>query len=158
MCEISCRRQHAIVVISSLLDLYHVCYGNQCQSQTKINCIKNYSMFYEKWTIRVCWDGQDGARWDNHSLCPEMLILVEVNKLHCRCMFMGYKLYLPFLSHNFYKLQLLSFYLKSVIFIYISIPSQPTQYWGNLWQLTFFAEKCLTQSHLHFSVCSFAIP
>ena len=50
-CVISCWRQPAIGVISSLQDLYYVCYGNQCQNQTKINCIKNYSILYEKWTI-----------------------------------------------------------------------------------------------------------
>ena len=41
------------------------------------------------------------------------------------------------------------------IFIHISIPSQLTQTLG---QLTVFAKTCLTQHHLHFSVCSLAIP
>lgn len=28
-------------------------------------------------TNGVSWDGQDGARWDNHSLCAGMSALVE---------------------------------------------------------------------------------
>ena len=34
--------------ISSLQDLYYVCYGNQCQNQTKNQLHKNYLVFNEK--------------------------------------------------------------------------------------------------------------
>ena len=67
-CVISCLRQPAIGVISSLQDLYYVRYGNQCQNQTKIYCIKNYSIFqlfrlnYSKYSVCLqadrFWDRQ----------------------------------------------------------------------------------------------------
>ena len=70
---ISCWRQPATGVISSLQDLCYICYGNQCQNQTKINCIKSYLIFNVKWTIGISWDGQDGASWDNVGQCAGML-------------------------------------------------------------------------------------
>ena len=69
MCVTSWCKHSSIGVESSYHDLYYVCYSNQYQIQTKINCKKIYLIFNEKWTTEVSWDGQDVASWDNHSLC-----------------------------------------------------------------------------------------
>ena len=79
LCMTSCWRYSAIGVKLSMHDLYYDCYDAQCQNQTKINCIKSFSIFNDKRTTGVSFDSQDGVIWETPSPFAGVLTLVQLN-------------------------------------------------------------------------------
>ena len=91
----------------------------------------------------MCWNACLGGRSINSTLSVCLWIINDI---------------LILISDNFSKTSAKKFFFKKLYFSYRFQyrPNLP-QHRGKLGQLTFFAKKCLTQPHLHFSVCSFAI-